>query len=67
MKGIQKKEVLEDFAMIGGLIGMQFIYAGNSVLASYLMSLGFKPSSLVILSSFATFLILSPFSYFFER
>nr|XP_018631792.2 WAT1-related protein At5g47470-like [Nicotiana tomentosiformis] len=67
MKGIQKKEVLEDFAMIGGLIGMQFIYAGNSVLASYLMSLGFKPSSLVILSSFATFLILSPFSYFLER
>ncbi|WMV43601.1 hypothetical protein MTR67_036986 [Solanum verrucosum] len=43
------------------------MYAGNSVVSSYLMLLGFKPSSLIILSSLATFLILCPFSFIFER
>ncbi|KAI3408039.1 uncharacterized protein J3R85_020520 [Psidium guajava] len=55
-----KKEVLEDVAVIGGLIGIQFVYAGNSVLLSYLMSLGFNPLTLVILTALATFFILSP-------
>lgn len=67
MMGNRKREIIEDFAIIGGLIGVQFMYAGNSVVSSYLMMLGFKPSSLIILSSLATFLILSPFSFMFER
>ncbi|KAK4338242.1 hypothetical protein RND71_042729 [Anisodus tanguticus] len=63
----RKREIIEDFAIIGGLIGVQFMYAGNSVVSSYLMMLGFKPSSLIILSSLATFLILCPFCFMFER
>ncbi|KAG5592894.1 hypothetical protein H5410_043408 [Solanum commersonii] len=63
----RQKEIIEDFSIIGGLIGVQFMYAGNSVVSSYLMLLGFKPSSLIILSSLATFLILCPFSFMFER
>ncbi|KAF8019323.1 hypothetical protein BT93_G0104 [Corymbia citriodora subsp. variegata] len=62
-----KKEVLEDAAVIGGLVGVQFVYAGNSVLLSYLLSLGFNPLTLVILSALATFLILSPLAVVFER
>ncbi|PHU28492.1 WAT1-related protein [Capsicum chinense] len=63
----RKREIIEDFAIIGGLVGVQFMYAGNSVVSSYLMLLGFKPSSLIILSSLATFLILCPFCVMFER
>lgn len=63
----RKREIIEDFAIIGGLIGVQFMYAGNSVVSSYLMLLGFKPSFLIIMSSLATFIILSPFSFIFER
>lgn len=62
-----KKEVLEDLAIIGGLVAVQFVYAGNSVLLSYLMSIGISPLSLVIFSAFATFLILSPLAIAFER
>ncbi|XP_048132342.1 WAT1-related protein At5g47470 isoform X2 [Rhodamnia argentea] len=62
-----KKEALEDAAVIGGLIGIQFVYAGNSVLLSYLLSLGFNPLTLVILSALATFFILSPIAVVFER
>ncbi|KAJ7952509.1 WAT1-related protein [Quillaja saponaria] len=61
------REVIEEIAIIGGLVGVQFGYAGNSVLLSYLMSLGLNPLSISILSSFATFLILFPFAVYFER
>lgn len=62
-----KRETIEDIAIIGGLIGAQFVYAGNSVLLSYLMSIGFTSSNIVIFSTFATFIILSPFAFYFER
>lgn len=62
-----KREIVEDLVIIGGLIGVQFVYAGNSVLLSYLMSLGLNPLSLIIFSTFATFLLLSPISLVFER
>ncbi|KAJ4835474.1 hypothetical protein Tsubulata_048530 [Turnera subulata] len=62
-----KRDILEDFAIIGGLIGVQFVYAGNSVLLSYLMSLGLSPLTIVIFSTFATFLIISPVAVYFER
>lgn len=62
-----KKRVIEDVAIIGGLIGVQFVYAGNSILLSYLMSLGLNPFTLIIFSSFSTFLILSPIAFYFER
>ncbi|MBA0835082.1 hypothetical protein Goarm_007387 [Gossypium armourianum] len=38
-----KREVIEDVVIIGGLIGVQFVNAGNSVLLGYLMSLGLSP------------------------
>ncbi|KAJ8775086.1 hypothetical protein K2173_020090 [Erythroxylum novogranatense] len=62
-----KKEMLEDCIIIGGLIGVQFVYAGNSVLLSYLMSLGLPPLTIVIFSTFATFLVISPLAVYFER
>lgn len=65
--GSPKKELLEDFALIAGLIGVQFVYAGNSVLLSYLMFLGLNPLTIIIFSTFATFCVLSPLSVYFER
>ncbi|XWS49112.1 hypothetical protein CRYUN_Cryun13aG0135800 [Craigia yunnanensis] len=62
-----ERDVLEDVAIIGGLVGVQFVYAGNSVLLGYLMSLGLSPFTIVIFSTFATFIILSPFAVYFER
>ncbi|XP_038687221.1 WAT1-related protein At5g47470-like isoform X2 [Tripterygium wilfordii] len=62
-----RREKLEDVLITGGLILNQFVYAGNSVLMSYLMSLGLKPFTIVIFSTFATFLILSPLAVCFER
>ena len=62
-----QRDVLEDVAIIGGLVGVQFVYAGNSVLLGYLMSLGLGPFTIVIFSTLATFIILSPFAVYFER
>ncbi|CAK9321598.1 unnamed protein product [Citrullus colocynthis] len=62
-----KRETMEDFAIMSGLVGVQFVYAGNSVFMSFLMSLGIHPSTLVIFSTFSTFLIVSPIAIYFER
>ncbi|CAN1333578.1 WAT1-related protein At5g47470 [Linum perenne] len=62
-----KKEILEDLAIAGGLIGVQFVHAGNSVLLSYLMSIGLNSLTIVIFSTFSTFLIISPLAFYFER
>ncbi|CAI0504892.1 unnamed protein product [Linum tenue] len=62
-----KKEMLEDLVIGGGLIVVQFVYAGNSVLLSYLMSIGLTPLTILIFSTFATFLVISPFAFYFER
>ncbi|XVE65089.1 hypothetical protein DITRI_Ditri07aG0154200 [Diplodiscus trichospermus] len=62
-----KKEVIEDVAIVGGLVGVQFVYAGNSVLLGYLMSLGLSPFTIVIFFTLATFIILTPFAVYFER
>ncbi|CAN8245716.1 unnamed protein product [Cochlearia groenlandica] len=61
------KEVIEETVIVGGLVMVQFVYAGNSLLMSYLMSLGLGSFTIVIFSTFATFLILSPFAILFER
>ncbi|XP_019095476.1 PREDICTED: WAT1-related protein At5g47470-like [Camelina sativa] len=53
--------------IVGGLVMVQFVYAGNSLLMSYLMSLGLGPFTIVIFSTFATFIVLSPFAILFER
>ncbi|WCJ25912.1 Nodulin MtN21 /EamA-like transporter family protein [Euphorbia peplus] len=58
---------MEDLAIIGGLVAVQFVYAGNSVFLSYLMSLGFTPYTIVIFTTFATFLITTPVAILFER
>jgi hypothetical protein len=63
----RKKLILEDLVFIGGLVLVQFVYAGNSILLSYLMSLGLEPLTIVIFSTFATFLIISPLAVYFER
>lgn len=63
----RKKEVAEDVVVVCGLIGVQFVYAGNAIMMSYVMSLGLNPLSLIVFSTFATFLILSPISILFER
>ncbi|XP_038725048.1 WAT1-related protein At5g47470-like isoform X2 [Tripterygium wilfordii] len=62
-----RRDKFEDVLITGGLILNQFVYAGNSVLMTYLMSLGIKPFTIVIFSTFATFLILSPLAVCFER
>lgn len=62
-----KAEFIENVAIITGLTLIQFLYSGNSILLSYLLKLGFQPSSLIIFSTFATFLLLSPISILFER
>ncbi|XP_021901893.1 WAT1-related protein At5g47470-like [Carica papaya] len=64
---MMKKEVIEDVGIVVGLVAVQFVYAGNSVLLSYLMSLGVSPLTIVIFSTFATFLIVSPLAVYFER
>lgn len=53
--------------MVGGLVGVQFVYAGNALLLNYLMSIGLNPLSLIVYSAFATFIVLAPLSFFFER
>ncbi|XP_030500587.2 WAT1-related protein At5g47470 [Cannabis sativa] len=67
MDYLMKKDVFEEVAIISGLIVMQFVYAGNSIVLSYLMSIGLASSTIVIYSSFATFFILSPIAFLFER
>jgi len=62
-----KTEMIEEMVIVGGLVMVQFVYAGNSLLMSYLMSLGLGPFTIVIFSTFATFIILSPFAILFER
>ena len=64
---LPKREVVEDFVLIGGLVGVQFVYAGNAVVLSFLMSIGLNPLSLVVYSAFSTFLVLTPLSFLFER
>ncbi|CAN6580690.1 unnamed protein product [Malus baccata var. baccata] len=61
------REVIEDVAIIGGLVGVQFVYAGNAVLLSYVMSLGLDPLTIVIFSTLSTFIVLSPIAAYFER
>ncbi|KAI4370009.1 hypothetical protein MLD38_018397 [Melastoma candidum] len=62
-----RSSLLEDFFILGGLVVVQFIYAGSSILLGYLMSLGFNPLTLVAFTSLATFFILTPLAVFFER
>jgi hypothetical protein len=59
--------IMNDVVIIGGLISTQFVYAGNAMLMNYLMSLGLQCFTIVIYTSFATFLILLPFVLYFER
>lgn len=62
-----KRDILEDVAIIGGLVGVQFVYAGNSLLLGYLMSLGLSPFTIIIFFTLSTFIILTPFAVYFER
>ncbi|CAK8562724.1 unnamed protein product [Lathyrus sativus] len=59
--------MIEDVIIIGGLIGVQFVYAGNAMLMSYLMSLGLQSFTIVIFTAFATFILLLPSVLYYER
>ncbi|KAK3434608.1 hypothetical protein EUGRSUZ_D02084 [Eucalyptus grandis] len=67
MEWYKRKEAVEALVVIGGLIGIQFLYATTTVMVSYLTSLGLDPLTFVCYSSFATFLVLSPIAFAFER
>ncbi|KAL3743284.1 hypothetical protein ACJRO7_018567 [Eucalyptus globulus] len=67
MEWYKRKEAEEELVVIGGLIGIQFLYATITVMVSFLMSLGLDPLTFVCYSSFATFLVLSPIAFAFER
>ncbi|XP_047328349.1 WAT1-related protein At5g47470-like isoform X2 [Impatiens glandulifera] len=58
---------MEEVAVLSGLVLGQFLCAGNSAMLNYLQNLGLPSSSIVIFSSIATFLLLSPPSIYFER
>ncbi|XP_022937578.1 WAT1-related protein At5g47470-like isoform X1 [Cucurbita moschata] len=58
---------MEDFGIMSGLVAVQFVYAGNSVFMSFLMSLSIDPLTLIIFTTFFTFLIVSPVAVYFER
>ena len=64
---MKNRRVMEDVTIIGGLIGVQIMYAGNAVLMSYAMSLGLSFLTIIIFTSLATFLILFPAAFHFER
>ncbi|MED6121478.1 hypothetical protein PIB30_030547 [Stylosanthes scabra] len=67
MMMMQGGRLMEETAVIGGLIGVQFMTAGNAVLMSFVMSLGLKSLTLVTFMSFSTFLLLSPLAFYSER
>ncbi|XP_047326737.1 WAT1-related protein At5g47470-like [Impatiens glandulifera] len=58
---------MEEVAVFSGMVLGQFLCAGNSAMLNYLQNLGLPSSSIVIFSSIATFLLLSPPSIYFER
>lgn len=64
---VMRKEVVEEAVIVVGLIGTQVVYAGNSVMMGYLMSLGVDPLTLIVFSSLSTFFFLSPLALCFER
>ncbi|GAB2244563.1 hypothetical protein Droror1_Dr00000056 [Drosera rotundifolia] len=66
-KGIMKKDVIEEAVIVTGLIVVQFVIAGNSVLSKYLMSFGLNTFTLIVFSTSATFLVLSPICFLLER
>ncbi|KAL1333516.1 hypothetical protein HN51_062350 [Arachis hypogaea] len=67
VKRMQGERLMEEVAIIGGLIGVQFMAAGNAVLMSFVMSLGLKSLTIVTFMSPATSLLLSPLAFYSER
>ncbi|KAE8670245.1 putative C2H2-like zinc finger protein [Hibiscus syriacus] len=61
------EKVKKEAVIVGGLVRVQLFLAANSVLLGYLMTLGLKPFTIVILFSFSTFISLFPFALYFER
>ncbi|KAL9667464.1 hypothetical protein QQ045_001824 [Rhodiola kirilowii] len=64
---VMNKSVLEEMGLVFGLFMVQVVYAGNSVVMSYLMSIGISSLTLVTFTAFSTFLVLAPLSVYFER
>ncbi|KFK26521.1 hypothetical protein AALP_AA8G260000 [Arabis alpina] len=64
---MMKREKIKELGIIGGLVGAQVIYAGNSELLSHLLSLGIDPLLIVIFCTFASFLLITPLAFLLER
>lgn len=62
-----KRETLKEVGIVGGLVGAQVIYAGNSEVLSQVLSLGVDPLLVAIFCTFASFLLISPLSFLLER
>ncbi|ESQ55775.1 hypothetical protein EUTSA_v10025550mg [Eutrema salsugineum] len=62
-----KRETIEEVGIIGGLVGAQVIYAGNSELLSKLLSLGVDPLLIVMFLNLASFLLITPVAFLLER
>uniref|UniRef100_A0A1J3CZZ5 WAT1-related protein n=1 Tax=Noccaea caerulescens TaxID=107243 RepID=A0A1J3CZZ5_NOCCA len=62
-----KRDTLEEVVIIGGLVGSQVVYAGNSELLSHLLSLGVDALLIAIFSTFVSFLLITPLALLFER
>ncbi|CAN8324813.1 unnamed protein product [Cochlearia groenlandica] len=64
---MMKRETLQEVGLIGGLVGTQVVYAGNSELVSHLMKLGVDPLLIVIFSTFVSFFLITPLAFLLER
>ncbi|KAJ4865986.1 WAT1-related protein [Raphanus sativus] len=64
---MMKKETLKEVGIIGGLVGAQVIYAGNSEILSQVLSLGVDPLLVAIFCTFASFILISPLAFLLER
>ncbi|KAL5999830.1 hypothetical protein ACLOJK_038116 [Asimina triloba] len=62
-----RSELVEEFAIVAGLVVVQIIYAVYAVVASHLLSLGLSALFLVIYGTLATSALLFPFAVCLER
>ncbi|GAB2230188.1 hypothetical protein Drorol1_Dr00014446 [Drosera rotundifolia] len=66
--GIAKRgNLTEEIGIISGLIGVEILHGVIMVLLSYIMGLGLDQFSLIVFSTFFSFLFLLPISLIFER
>ncbi|KAF9613119.1 hypothetical protein IFM89_005598 [Coptis chinensis] len=60
-------EFVEEFAVVGGLIGVQLVFALYGIFMGYLLSIGISQLFLIIFGNLATSFLFFPLSLYFER